>query len=178
MFYLCRHGETKWTKTGQHTSVTDISLTEEGKKQAELLGKRLKGIHFVRVISSPMERTIETCRLAGLEPEINPDAAEWNYGKYEGLTTEEIGEKWNLFRDGAPGGESVEQVGKRADRLLKSLKDDPVIIFSHGHFSRVLAARWLGLPVSAGALFYLSVASISILGLEHGRPVIRLWNET
>lgn len=174
--YLCRHGETEWSLSGQHTGTTDLPLTETGKKQAIALGTRLKNIHFSKVICSPKQRAEQTCRLAGLSPTFDPDLVEWNYGNYEGKTSQEIDPHWNLFTDGAPGGESPAQVGARADQILSRYKDDTLAIFSHGHFSRVLAARWLGLPPSSGALFLLSVASLSILSHEHGRPVIKLWN--
>ena len=183
--FLCRHGETEWTLTGQHTSFSEVSLTENGRKQAIMLGKRLQGIVFHKVIVSPMLRAQETCQLAGFDHRktIEPSAMEWNYGEYEGITTPQIWEKharWNIFDDGAPGGESPDEVAERADRLLKSFihESGNILIFSHGHFSRVFAARWLGLQAEDGKLFSLSVASVSILAMEHDQRVIKLWNET
>lgn len=184
--YLCRHGETEWTLTGQHTSISEIPLTEKGKAQARSLSQWCQHLPAKIALCSPRKRTLETCKLAGFDSNhihLEADAQEWNYGDYEGKTSLEI-EKlhpyWNLFIDGAPRGESPEQVGMRADRLLQKIKAmaQPVAVFSHGHFSRVLAARWLGLAPSAGQFFYLSVASLSILGCEHQRPVIKLWNRT
>ncbi len=176
--YLCRHGQTEWTITEQHTSKTDLPLTLIGENQARTLQKVLP--KNIKAYSSPLKRAVQTAHLAGTQPEINPDLTEWNYGDYEGLTTAQIGPNWNLFQDGAPNGESPEQVSHRADRFLHSIKDQPspIAIFCHGHFSRVLAARWLKLSVSHAANFYLSVASLSLLGYEHTRPVIRLWNST
>lgn len=182
--FLCRHGETAWTLSGQHTSSTDIPLTDAGKKEAALLGKRLKSIPFTAIFSSPMRRAVETCECAHLpDPTLEPDAVEWDYGDYEGLTSQEIHVKnptWLLFKQGAPRGESIEDVSKRADRLLKKFEKytGNIALFSHGHFSRVLAARWLGLPAQDGRLFYLSVASLSILGHDKEAPAIRLWNDT
>ncbi len=183
--YLCRHGETEWTLTGQHTSFSDISLSENGRKQAMLLQKKLRGISFHKVIVSPMARARETCKLAGFDHHkiIEPNAMEWNYGEYEGITTPQIWEKrpkWNIFNDGAPGGESPDEVEERADRFLKSLLRETgnILVFSHGHFSRVLAARWIGLEAEAGKYFSLSVASLSILSYEHDQRVIRHWNIT
>ncbi|MBF8263551.1 MAG: phosphoglycerate mutase [Parachlamydiales bacterium] len=183
--YLCRHGETEWTLAGRHTSYSDIPLTEKGRMQAVLLGKRLRGIKFRKIIVSPMIRAQETCNLTGIDlPKvIEPNAMEWNYGQYEGLTTVQIREKkpkWNIFTDGAPNGESPDEISDRADRLLKSLmkQTGKIAIFSHAHFSRTLAARWLGLTAEGGRYFHLSVASVSILGFEHKRHVIELWNDT
>jgi len=179
--YLCRHGETEWSKSGRHTGLTDIPLTKTGEEQAALMAKPLQKIHFVKTFMSPRLRARQTSELAGCHSEIDPDLAEWDYGDFEGLTSLEIKTKhpnWNLFIDGAPGGETPEQVGARADRVLKKLYhlDTPIAIFSHGHFCRILAVRYLGLPVSAGSLFYLDPASISHLGHEKSNHVIRLWN--
>lgn len=178
MIYLCRHGETSWTKSGQHTGSSDIPLTSIGEEQARKLGKTLQTISFSKILSSPRKRALDTASIAGFDPEIDPDLSEWDYGSYEGKTSKEIGPNWNLFRDGAPNGESPSQVQTRADRLLKKLPPGPILLFSHGHFSRVIAARYLGLPVQSGELLFLSVASLSILGQEHSRPVIQLWNST
>lgn len=180
--FLCRHGETDWTVSGQHTSRTDLPLNAKGREQAERLRQRIGKDGWSAVLSSPMKRCIMTSEVLGLEPEIEPRAVEWNYGDYEGLTSPEIGKKrpgWNLFSDGAPHGETPEQVGARADALLRELKkkQGKIVLVSHGHFIRVLAVRWIGLPVSAGALFSLSVASLSKLGYEKGRPALKLWND-
>lgn len=177
--YLCRHGETEWTLSGQHTGRTDIALTPKGLEQAEHLRKRLYGISFEKVFTSPRKRAMQTCQ--GLHAVVEPLAVEYDYGDYEGLTTEEILKKdpsWNLFQDGAPGGETLEQVGKRADQLLKKMEayQGNVGLFSHGHFLRVLAARFLGLAPEQGKLFLLSVASVSILSYERNQPAIALWN--
>jgi probable phosphoglycerate mutase len=181
--YLCRHGETSWTVSGRHTGSTDISLTEKGKAQALSLGKRLRGIPFEAVYSSPLKRALETCQLAGLSPIQLPQAREWDYGAYEGLTSQEIRKQksdWDIFANGAPNGETPEQIALRADAVLERLlkHQGTVALFSHGHFLRALAARWLNLNEGSGQLFSLSVASVSILGYEGAWRVIRLWNET
>jgi broad specificity phosphatase PhoE len=178
MIYLCRHGETAWTKSGQHTSRTDLELTDVGRSQAAELARTLKQTSFKKVLSSPLKRAKQTAELAGFHPLIDPDLTEWDYGDYEGKTSAEIGKGWNLFRDGAPGGESLEAIRLRADRVLHKLTDGPILLFSHGHFLRVLAARWMGLEVSVGAKLTLSVASVSILGHEREIHVIKLWNST
>jgi broad specificity phosphatase PhoE len=184
--YLARHGETAWTLSHQHTGRSDIPLTARGESNARSLGERLRGIEFQKILSSPLERARRTCELAGFlgKAGIEPDLTEWDYGEYDGQTTVEIRRKnpgWSLFRDGCPRGESVEQVGARADRLIARLRtfEGRQLLFGHGHFFRVLAARWLGLPPSEGRLLYLSTASLSIQGYEHSleEPVIRLWND-
>jgi broad specificity phosphatase PhoE len=187
MLYLARHGETAWSLNGQHTGLTDLPLTERGERNARRLGERLAGLTFAKVFTSPLQRAARTCELAGFgaQAEVDRDLVEWDYGKYEGLRTAEIQAKrpeWQLFRDGCPGGESPEQVGARADRVVSrvsAIKGD-VLIFSSGHFLRMLAARWLGLEPVTGRLFMLSTASLSVLGYEHNpsQPVIRLWNDT
>ncbi len=183
--YLARHGETVWSLTGRHTGRTDLPLTERGERNARRLGKRLNGLVFEKVFTSPLQRALRTCELAGFKgvAEVDPNLVEWNYGEYEGLTTEEIYAKrpnWQLFRDGCPGGESPEQVGKRADHALRRLHEcsGNVLLFSSGHFLRVLAARWLGLEPAAGRFFILRTAALSALGYEHGlsRPVIEFWD--
>jgi probable phosphoglycerate mutase len=188
LLYLGRHGETAWTLSGQHTGRTDLPLTENGERQARALGQRLRGLVFAKVLTSPSQRAVRTCELAGFgaEAEVDPDLAEWDYGEYEGRRTAEIlAERpgWQLFRDGAPGGESAEQVGARADRVIARIRsiDRNVLVISSAHISRVLAARWLGLPAAEGGrYFYLNTASLSILGYEHNlsEPIIRLWNDT
>jgi probable phosphoglycerate mutase len=185
--YLARHGETAWSLTGQHTGLTDLPLTERGEQNARRLGGRLRGLTFARVFTSPSERASRTCELAGFRAGavVDPDLVEWNYGQYEGRTSAEIYHErpdWQLFRDGCPGGETPAQVGARADRVVQRLRAVPgnVLVFSSGHFLRVLAARWLGLEAGwAGCYFLLSTASLSAVGYEHklSRPVIRLWND-
>ena len=177
--YLIRHGETLWTLAGRHTGFTDIPLTENGKKQAEKLKNALLGISFDIVLTSPLQRARETCNLVGLtkQAEVCDDLREWNYGKYEGLTSEEIAKidpKWKLFSHGAPSGESLDDILQRADRILEKIVETSgnVAIFSSGHISRALIARWLHLPVQEGRFFYISPASISILGFEHNGPVV------
>ena len=187
VIYLARHGETAWSLTGQHTGLTDLSLTERGEQNARALGKRLKGLSFTEVLTSPLQRARRTCELAGFgnTAELDRDLIEWNYGQYEGRRTAEIHAErpdWQLFRDGCPGGESPEQVGTRADCVIRRVRAIPgnVLIFSSGHFLRVLAGRWLGLEPAAGRFFLLSTASLSAVGYEHNltQPVIRLWDDT
>ena len=187
VLYLARHGETAWSLTGQHTGFTDLPLTERGEHNARLLGKRLAGLTFARVFTSPLQRATRTCELAGFAAvaEVDRNLVEWNYGEYEGLRTAEIHAKrpgWQLFRDGCPGGESPDQVAARADQAVsrvRAIKGD-VLIFSSGHFLRMLASRWLGLEPASGRLFMLNTASLSALGYEHNlsEPVIRFWNDT
>lgn len=184
--YLARHGETAWSLSGQHTGVTDLPLTAVGESNARKLKVALTGIRFARVFSSPLRRALRTCELAGFgdRAEILPDLIEWDYGKYEGRRTAEIHTErpdWQLFRDGAPGGESPAQVAARADRMVALLRsiNDNVLLFSSGHFLRMLAARWTGLDTFGARSLMLSTASVSILGYEHiGQPAIRLWNDT
>ena len=187
VIYLARHGETAWTITGQHTGLTDLALTERGEDNARRLGEPLRRLTFAKVFTSPLRRATRTCELAGFQSvaETERDLVEWDYGDYEGrLTVDILRERpgWQLFRDGCPGGESVEQVSTRADRVVSRVRaiEGNVLLFSHGHFLRVLAARWLGLEPEAGRLFFLSPASLSTLGYENNRsqPVIRLWDDT
>jgi probable phosphoglycerate mutase len=184
--YLARHGETEWSRSGQHTSVTDLPLTAEGEKSARELGERLRALEVAKVLVSPLLRARQTCNLTGFgdAAEIEPDLVEWNYGQYEGRTTHDIRAErpdWQLFRDGCPGGESPAEVGARADRVVAKVRSigDDVLLFSSGHISRVLAARWLGLDTSAGRFLLLGTATLSTLGYEHdlSEPVIRLWND-
>lgn len=185
--YLARHGETPWSLTGQHTGLTDLPLTERGEQNARALGERLAGLNFGKVFTSPLKRAARTCELAGFGAvaEVDRDLLEWNYGQYEGRRTAEIHAErpeWQLFRDGCPGGESPDLVAARADCVLsrvRALRED-VLLFSSGHFLRVLAARWLVLGPAAGSYLLLSTASLSALGYEHNlcQPVIRLWNDT
>lgn len=186
--YLARHGETAWSLTGQHTGLTDLPLTEHGETNARSLRSRLAGIRFAKVFSSPLQRALCTCKLAGFggAVEIDRDLLEWDYGKYEGRRGADIRKErpdWQLFRDGCPGGESPEQVAERADRVISRIRaiNDDVLIFSSGHFLRVLATRWIGLSLTQNArCFMLTTASLSALGYEGSlsRPVIRLWNDT
>ncbi len=184
--YLARHGETAWTISRQHTGRTDLPLTPRGEDNAWGLHDRLRGLVFDRVFVSPLRRARQTCLLAGFSEQAIcvAELTEWDYGDYEGLTTAEIRSKrprWSLFRDGCPGGESVAAVGARADRVIARLRSMPghVLIFGHGHFFRVLAARWVGLPPGDASRFVLGTAALSILGYEHGPedPAIRLWND-
>jgi probable phosphoglycerate mutase len=185
--YLARHAGTAWSVSHRHTGSTDLPLTPAGELEAIQLGGRLRGVAFAGVFMSPLQRAVRTSELAGFgsAASVEPDLREWNYGDYEGRTTAEIRTErpdWQLFRDGCPGGESPEQVGERADRLLRRVRaiGGEVLLFSSGHLLRVLAARWLGLPVGVGQHLLLGTASLSQLGYEHGlsEPVILLWNET
>jgi len=187
LVYIARHGETAWSLSGQHTGRTDLPLTERGELQARALGERLREAVFAKILTSPSQRAVRTCALAGLGAvaEIDADLAEWDYGEYEGRRTAEIltgRPDWQLFRDGAPGGEMPEQVGARADRVIARIRavHGSVLVVSSAHISRVFTARWLGLPSSGGRQFVLGTASLSILGYEHDmtEPVIRLWNDT
>jgi broad specificity phosphatase PhoE len=185
--YVARHGNTAWTHSGQHTGLTDLPLTPDGERNARQLGERLKGMTFAKIFASPLQRAARTCELSGFGAgaQTDPDLVEWDYGKYEGLTSAEIHRQrpdWDLFRDGGPGGESPEQVGERADRVVRRIRDvtGDVLLFTSGHFIRVLTARWLGLgPGAGGRYFLLNPASLSALSYEHNqsRPVIRLWND-
>src|SRR5258706_6341476 len=185
--YLARHGQTAWTISRQHTGLTDVPLTGHGEAEALSLGERLEGLAFAAVLTSPLQRAARTCELAGFGPmaQVEAGLAEWNYGVYEGRTSADIHAErpgWQLFRDGCPGGESPEQIGARADRVVARLRaiDGDVLLFSSGHILRVLAARWLGLEPAAGDYFLLSTASLSMLGYNHHRsdPVMPLWNDT
>jgi len=185
--FLARHGGTAWSVSHQHTGTTDLPLTPAGELEAIQLGGRLRGMAFAAIFTSPLQRAVRTCELAGFgsAARIDPDLREWNYGEYEGRTTAEIRAErpgWEIFLDGCPGGESPEQVGERADRLVQRVRaiGGDVLLFSSGHLLRVLAARWLGLPVVVGQHFVLGTASLSRLGYEHSRsePAILLWNET
>jgi probable phosphoglycerate mutase len=187
LVYLARHGETDWSLTGQHTGLSDIPLTERGQRNAARLGRRLEKIAFAEVFASPLQRALHTAQLAGYatRAQIDPDLVEWNYGQYEGLRTADIhtgNPGWDLFRDGAPGGESVADVAARADRVIARLRAvaGNVLLFSSGHFLRVLGARWIALEAAAGRALMLDTAALSIVGYEHTRdhPAIRLWNDT
>lgn len=184
--YLIRHGATEWSLSGRHTSRTDVPLTAAGEDGARQLSQRLRDIKFVQVLTSPRQRARRTLELAALgrAAEIEPDLVEWDYAEYEGKRSVDIRigrPAWNLFRDGCPRGETPAQISDRADRLIGRLRplDGNVALFTHGHLGRVLAARWIGLPVSAARSFLLDPASLSVLAYEHGNvesPVIALWN--
>jgi len=182
---LVRHGETQWSCTGRHTGRTDVALTELGQRQADALGLMLRGRSFAAVLVSPLQRATETLRRASLDAarvRVLEELVEWDYGDYEGLTTEEIRRSvpdWTIWTAPVPGGESAADVGRRADLVIARALDesDDVAIFSHGHLLRVLTARWLGLDVPAGRHFALDTATVSILGHERDTPVILLWNE-
>jgi probable phosphoglycerate mutase len=186
--YLARHGETAWTISGQYTGLTDLPLTERGERNARRLEERLRGLSFAKVFTSPLQRAKRTCELAGFGAvaEIDRDLVEWNYGDYDGLRTVEIRAErpdWELFRDGCPRGESPADAAARADRVVSCVRAVPgnVLLFSSGHFIRVLATRWIGLDVTVNAKrFMLSTASLSAVGYEKelSRPVIQLWNDT
>ena len=181
---LARHGETEWSLSLRHTGKTDLPLTEEGRRQATALAPRLRAWTFSLVLTSPLQRALETCRLAGYadQAQVRPDLVEWDYGRYEGLTSkqiEEIQPNWSLWRDGCPGGETAADVGRRADRVIAEVTGvgGDVLIFAHGHVLRVLASRWLGEPPEGGRHYALQTATLSVLGYEHADPVIRLWNQ-
>jgi broad specificity phosphatase PhoE len=181
---LVRHGETEWSKSGRHTGTSDIPLTQAGRSAAAALGERLRHWRFELVLTSPLSRAAETCRLAGLgdEAEERRELVEWDYGEYEGLTTPQIRETipgWSVWRDGCPGGETADDVGARVDPLIAELRAllGDAALFAHGHLLRVLAARWIGLPANMGASLALSTASVSVLGYEREAPVVWLWND-
>ena len=185
--YLARHGETAWSLSGQHTGRTDLPLTERGEANARTLRDRLQGVRFDLVLTSPLQRAKRTCELAGFGGVAidEPGLAEWNYGDYEGKTTAEIHAGrpgWQLFRDGCPGGESIAEVGARADRVIARARaaGGNVLLFSSAHILRVTGSRWLGLPPEGGRYFVLGTASVSVLGYEHdmSEPVVRSWNDT
>jgi broad specificity phosphatase PhoE len=179
---IVRHGETEWSLSGQHTSQTDLPLTEAGRAAAAALGPRLRSQEFELVLCSPLRRARETCELAGFGDvaEACPDLVEWEYGEYEGLTTPQIRERepdWNLWRDGCPGGESPAQIGARVDRVLARVAgiDGTGLCFAHGHVLRVVTARWLEMEVSAGARFKLPAAGVGGLGHERETSVLESW---
>ena len=182
--FLVRHGQTEWSRDGRHTGRTDVPLTPHGRHEAALVGRYLSGHRFALVLTSPLGRALETCRLAGFGGVAleRDDLREWDYGEYEGRTTAEIREErpgWTLWRDGVPGGEPVDEVGSRADAVIAEARaaGGDVALFAHGHVLRILAARWLGLPARDGSLLALDPATVSILGYERESPVIRLWND-
>jgi len=181
---LARHGETEWSLNGRHTGTTDIPLTENGRRRARNLAPLLAERPFALVLTSPMQRATETCRLAGLADaaQVRDDLQEWDYGDYEGITTAQIHERepdWWLWRDGCPGGETAADVGARADRMIAEAReaDGDVVFFGHGHMLRVVGARWVGLPPEDGGLLTLGTGALCTLGYEHEVPVIVRWNE-
>jgi broad specificity phosphatase PhoE len=181
---LVRHGETEWSRDGRHTGRTDVPLTAVGREEASLLGARLAAWRFVRVLTSPLQRAQDTCRLAGYGEvaELREDLMEWDYGTYEGRTTADIRAerpRWSLWTDGVPRGETAEDVGRRADRVIEEVRaaHDDVAVFAHGHLLRVVAARWLGLAPTEGRLLALGTSTVSVLGYERDTSVIVRWNE-
>jgi broad specificity phosphatase PhoE len=181
--YLIRHGETEWSLSGRHTGTSDVPLTAKGRSVASGWQPYAASKSFALVLTSPLQRARETCTLAGLgtHAQIDPDLAEWNYGAYEGRTPQQIRDgqpEWLIFRDGCPGGENPEQIGARVDRVIARVRATagPVALFAHGHVLRVLAARWLGLPVSGGSHFLLETAALCVLSSYHGVPAVRRWN--
>lgn len=183
--WLIRHGETEWSRSGAHTGRTDLPLTDGGRRKAAAVGRRLGGRPFALVLTSPLQRARETCRLAGYGDvaQIEANLCEWNYGDYEGRTTADIRKEapdWNLWTCGAPHGETIEQVAARAQAAIgrATRTGGDVALFAHGHILRILTARWLDLPPADGRLFALDTASLSVLGYERDARVIRQWNET
>jgi broad specificity phosphatase PhoE len=181
--WVVRHGQTEWALTGQHTGSTDIPLTEEGRAEAAAVGRYLAGRKFALVLVSPLQRARESCRIAGYDAvaQVNPDLREWSYGRYEGLTSAEVQAGrpgWSLWDDGPEGGERVEDVAARAERVIARAEaaGGDVLLFAHGHVLRILAARWLGLPPNAGRLFALGTASLGMLGHERESRVLARWN--
>jgi probable phosphoglycerate mutase len=185
--WLARHGETEWSLSGQHTGLTDLPLTLHGEELAQKLAARLKGMEFAKVFTSPLQRARRTCEITGFghRAEIMPELVEWNYGDYEGVKTHDIHKTnpgWDLFRDGCPNGESVEQVTARASRVIARLREvgGDVLCFSSGHILRSIAGCWLGLGAAGGRFFLLGTTSLSALNYDHNlqEPAIRQWNET
>lgn len=181
---LVRHGETEWARVGKHTGRTDIPLTDLGREQAEVAGRRLKGRSFAMVLTSPLSRAADTCRIAGFGDvaSVDDDLMEWDYGDYEGRKTVEIREErpgWSLWKDGVPKGESGGDVAARVDRVIERALsiDGDALLFAHGHLLRVLAARWLGLGFDGGRLLSLSPATLSVLGFERENRVLLHWND-
>lgn len=179
--YLIRHGETEWSRTGQHTGRTDIDLTEAGRQQAIGIAERLRGKHFALILNSPLRRAAETCRLAGYEgiSQPEPNLIEWNYGQYEGRTSDQIREEvpnWTVWTHPVPAGETKDEVAARALAVIQRAQaaTGDVALFSHGHLLRVLIATWLGLPPEGGRFFALATSSITVLGHERDVPVIQL----
>lgn len=180
---LARHGETEWSRTHKHTGRTDVPLTDRGRSSAKAVGAALAGHDFTRVVSSPLSRALETCRLAGFgdQVEVFDDLVEWDYGEVEGVTTAEFRERqpgWTVWKGPVAGGEDADAVGMRADRVIAELcrTDGEVVVFGHGHFLRILAARWIGLPAADGRLLKLDTGTWCQLGWERETPVVVAWN--
>ena len=182
---LIRHGETQWALEGRHTSFTDLPLTENGRAQASLLQNALKNWQFKQVFCSPLKRARETCELALTDAAdgviVDPDLCEWNYGRFEGLTTDQIQTEmpdWDVFEQGCPEGDSPAEVSERVDHVIEKIRaiDGDVAVFSHGHLSRVFATRWIDLPVEDSHMFVLDTATYSVLGAYHDAPAIVIWN--
>jgi broad specificity phosphatase PhoE len=181
--FAIRHGQTEWSLNGRHTGTTDIPLTDEGRRLAELLRPALAGKTFTLVLVSPLQRARETCELSGLGSSaiVDSDLVEWDYGRYEGQTPQQIHDTapgWLIFRDGCPGGETPEEIGARVDRVIARARavEGDVALFAHGHVLRVLVARWLGLPPGAGQHFLLDTGTLSALGYYRGIPALKTWN--
>ncbi|HXW80661.1 MAG TPA: histidine phosphatase family protein [Acidimicrobiales bacterium] len=181
--WMARHGQTEWSASGRHTSWTELPLTSAGEQEARALGRVVHPEQFALVLASPRQRALRTAELAGFEPQIDDDLVEWDYGDFEGLTTDEIQAKypgWNLWEGPWPGGETAAQVAERTDRVIARALAQPaparVFLFSHGHLLRVLAARWLRQPPSSGRLLRLVTGTLSVLGWEHGEPVVEHWS--
>ncbi len=181
--FLIRHGETEWSRAGKHTGVTDVPLTEQGRRTAQLLQPVLAREQFALVLSSPLQRARDTCELVGLRKfaAVEPDLIEWNYGEYEGLTTKQIQSArpgWSVFHHGCPGGETPQEVAARADRVLGKVRaaDGDVALFAHGHILRVLAARWIDQPASFGEHLLLDTATLNVLGYYYDTPALKIWN--
>lgn len=182
---LVRHGETAWSVSGRHTGRTDVALTDAGREHARALGRYFAGRRFAQVMTSPLSRAAETCRLAGLgdQADVDNDLREWDYGSYEGRRTADIRMTrpgWDLWVDGVPDGETVEEVGQRADSVIERARaaDGDVALFAHGHVLRVLGARWIELPPAGGRHLALTTAAVSVLGWERETPVVDCWNLT
>jgi len=180
--WLVRHGETEWSRVRKHTGRTDLPLTPDGESAARALAPRLRDVHFDLVLSSPLRRALTTAERAGLRPEPEPDAVEWDYGDYEGVTTKEIRETvpgWRVWRGPVPNGETIEDVARRADSVIRRVRAEArerAILVAHGHFSRILAMRWLGFPAAGGEHLRLGTATISVLGHDRGVPIVERWN--
>ena len=183
MVVLVRHGETEWSRDGRHTGKTDIPLTDDGRRQAKALGAALSAWQFALVLTSPLERARDTCTLAGYgkHAQVRAELVEWDYGRYEGLTSTQIAvtnPDWSLWRDGGPGGETAADVGRRADHVIAEVRrvSGDVLIFAHGHVLRVFASRWVGQPPDGGRHYALQTATLSVLSYEHADPVFQRWN--
>lgn len=180
--WLVRHGETEWSRARRHTGRSDIPLTAEGEAAAAALAPRLAGVHFDIVLASPLQRAWRTAELAGVKAEPEPDAMEWDYGEYEGRRTVDIRETvpgWRVWRDPVPGGETIEQVSARADAVVAKVREratERALLFAHGHYSRILGMRWLGLNAHDGELFRMDTTTITVLGWDRGLPIVERWN--